>query len=258
VKPAVAQNQNNQQSEPGVHRMEVFNGPRMNVRYYPINLSPSEASTLRDLELAENESIYMTDLMELKGQYAVGERLMEVRRRMVQERLYGRSITRTSYGFAGSFLGINNLGIVGPAGLGFPILGLGFTAAGGSENSVTLSLADGVGDEGAIKPALAETMAEQATLDYALSVNKALDRAVVQASYSPRVRAALGYPDPTKIKPAEFENGDAGVVVTLKDGEKIVGTKLEENKEWTTVTTKSGRKIRVRPSEVQRIEEGGK
>jgi hypothetical protein len=123
---------------------------------------------------------------------------------------------------------------------------------------VTLSLANGVGDEGALKPPLSNTIAEQATLDYAQSVNKALDRAVVRASYSPTIRAALGYEEPGKVKGAGFENGGNGVVVILKDGERLVGTKLDEGEKWTTVTMKNGRKIRVRPSDVQRIEEGGK
>jgi hypothetical protein len=126
----------------------------------------------------------------------------------------------------------------------------------GDVTNYTQSLAFGMGYEGPIKYDMARTMAEQATPEYATSVERSLDRAVARVASSPSIRVVLGLPDPGKdgrayIRPVGV-GMSAPVTVVLKDGGRIMGEKLSETKEWITVTTKEG-KERVRPSEVMRI-----
>jgi hypothetical protein len=42
--------------EPGVYRMEIYNGARRTVHYVPIGLSPSEVQAVLELERAENQT----------------------------------------------------------------------------------------------------------------------------------------------------------------------------------------------------------
>jgi hypothetical protein len=62
---------------------------------------------------------------------------------------------------------------------------------------------------------------------------------------------------PGSVRPVA---GDAtpSVSVTLNTGERITGTKVEETKDWLVITTEDGRRVRVRPQEVRRIDESGK
>jgi hypothetical protein len=242
-------NKNNKRnnSAPGVHRMEVYSGARLTVRYFPVNLSPGEASSLRDLERTENEASYVQDLQELKAQYALSERYMELIRRLVQEDLYGKEITRTSFTEAYAYSPYS-AGFFAPF---WGYYGWGAGAFGGSTRSITLSLANGMGDEGKIKDAFAEVLAKESTSEYAASVNRDRDRAIARASFYPRVKKGAG------IAAAADEDETPPVVVTLKDGDEVMGDELDEStKGWVIVKSKDGTKVRVRASEVIKIEEG--
>src|SRR3954449_5719114 len=87
-----------------VNRMEINNGLDRTVRYFGQNLSPGEDSTLKEMERAENEAIYVQNLQELKKQYVIGERVEEVNRRYVQHQLYGQEYFQSSgpWGFVGN------------------------------------------------------------------------------------------------------------------------------------------------------------
>jgi hypothetical protein len=266
--PATAGAQPPRRIKPSVHQMEIYNGTHHRVRYFGINVSPGESASLRDLERAENEAIYVTNLQALKQQYAADEREMEARRLMVQKKLYGTSITSTFYGGVGgayptwgtSGYPLNTLFPYPYRGdFGYPAFGYGAGLAGyggGGSTTVTRSLAFGQGDEGRIKDAMAQVLANQATPDYAASVDRALDRAVVRAASSPAIRLALGLPDRSRNPLAFAAAESAPVTITLKSGETLTGTKMESTKEWMILTTADGRKVYVRPSEVTRFEEG--
>src|SRR5262249_61647161 len=80
-------------------RMVMYNGPTETVRYFAVpRISASEASYLRELERAENESLFVGDLLALKRQYVEDESRLEARRRAVLQRLYGAEVSTSSFG----------------------------------------------------------------------------------------------------------------------------------------------------------------
>jgi hypothetical protein len=265
-------------AQPGVYRMEIFSGPNRTVRYFGTGVSPGEDTSLRELERTENELTYARELLAVKKAYAESERLLEPHRREVQQQLYGISTTQTSFGgfgFPGGLYG--GLGAFGRnygfANAGYPYLaaapgyayaGYGsylYPAAGGlfgtlgGTSTVTRSLANGVGSEGAVKDAMAITMARQATPEFAASIEAGHERALVRLSDDKAMRTVLGLPKPPRggdIRAVNFERGP--VIVTLKTGEKVVGNKMEEKGEWIIVTG-NGQTTRLRAGEVVRIDE---
>jgi hypothetical protein len=253
----------------GVFRQEINNGATTTVRYYGIDLSPGEITTIRQLEQVENELAYARGLQALKRQYVNDERFLEVHRREMQRLLYGLDITRTSYGSValggyGGYGGLYpvNLGYLGYGGYGYgsPFAG---AAYGGGTSTVTQTLAEGVGDEGAIKNAMARVMALQSTPEYVARLDRDWDRVVMRASSSPSLAVALGVPPLAEMRKERAALGDAegeiesayAVTLTLKDGSVVHGTKMRETKDWFIVTREGGGTTRVRPSEVVRIDD---
>ncbi len=264
---------------PSVHQMELFNGPSRTVRNFALGyLSTSEVATLGDLERLENEASFAQDVQALKHQYVLSERLLETHRRVVQQELYGRATSRTSYDTLTSRTNYDT----GTSGIGFnsPFLrvgGFGFgrpaaysTAVWGDRVTETRSLADGVGDEGPLKAGLAAVIAKQAVPSYAASISQDYRQAAMRASTSPRLQAALRLPtieairkENNALQAAEFELPLANrVTLTLANGKKVIGTDLDEGKDWITIKRLDGSKSRFRLSEVLQIDEpnnaGGK
>jgi len=261
---------------PRVHRMEIFNGTSMTVRYFGVGISPVDRSTLRDLEIAENETDLVQDLMALKRQYVRDEHVLEAQRTRLLQDLYSSAMIQSAptlygpitTGFAtfpsGRLVSVPYGSLIGWGGyFGGPLTGLygGY----GPYNVLGLGgagLAGGYGfgtGSASIKDAMAGTLANQASVEYAMTVDKLRDRALVRAGSSPTLRVALRLPDrdksPSAYRMAAFED-TAPVVVTLKGGDKVMGTKLEETKDWFIITTREGKKVRVRPAEVIRVDEG--
>lgn len=251
-----------------VHRMEIYNGLNRTVRYHGDNVSPGETLTLREMERIENETDYVQNLTALKQQYVTGERLSETHRRYVQRLLYGVETSDSRYaelgGGGGWGYGGNRFApYVNPfyslAGYGY---GTGFSGVVGGTHTVAGTLADGVGDEGRIKTAMAPVLAQQANPEYATSLDRAYDRVVLRASTSPTLRVALGLPsvkdslrERSDIRQAANEStGDAPYVLTLKDGEKLNATKIEEGNGWISAQLVSGGAVRIREAEVLRID----
>jgi hypothetical protein len=247
----------------GPHKMEIYNGGRLTVRYFAGSLSPGEASSLRELERATNEANYVANLQDLKHQYVSNAQLLEAQRLVVQQQLNGLTLT-TSTGFHGygSLRDIYRL-----AGLRRPALarhpwgytGLGYDQgyAGIGSAPLARALAASILDDGGpVKNALAGVIARDSTPANAVAVERALDRAVVRAAGSPAIRKELGLPDRRDdyATPVAFES-TAPVVVTLKNGRRIQGTRIEETTEWIIVFSKGG-KARVRPDDVAEIQEG--
>jgi hypothetical protein len=243
-----------------VHRLEVNNGATQTVRYYGQGLSPGERTTLRELEQIENEMNYARNLQALKLDYIVDERFLQSYRTDVQRALYGVDVTRNVYA-AGIFGGLPGYSGV-PAYTGFGYGRFGDAALVGGGTTVESSLAFGVGDEGAIKTALARTIAQQATPEYMASLDRAYERVALRASGSPTLRVALDLPSVDVVRAERSRNvgveadmtPTGPVVLTLKSGEKIVGKKMSETKDWYIVEKVGGGTTRVRPSEVTRMD----
>lgn len=263
-----------QPARPKVIRTEIFNGGTYTVRYTPTGVSPGEAAEVKELERLENEVTYLRGLNDLKRQYVNAERLQEPQRRLVQQQLYGLDITRTGggmlpwggLGYGGFGLGYGDAygapGARALYGYGNPYLAsYGYGAGLGGLSTVNRSLANGVGDEGAIKSTLARALAQQSSEEYAASVEKARDRVLARASESPNLRVALNLPAPGGkagdggIRTVGAET-KSGVLLTLKSGEKVLGVKMEERGAWFVLKLKSGRTLQIRESEVVRIESG--
>ncbi len=245
-----------------VTQMEILNGTQRTVRYFGDNISPGEASTLREVERLENERSYLNNLQALKDQYVVSERLLETNRRLVQLQQYGVESTRTSYGTVSAMSGFGGYGY--PYMLGYGINNNGGVAAlAGESETVTRTLADGVGPEGQIKAAMAQVLAQQSTEEYASKVNRAYDLAMLRASTSPTLRAALTLPnteavqrEQSRIRLASGESAPpATVIVTLQDGEKIYGRKISEKGDFLVIDTANGSE-EIRKSLVVRIQRG--
>jgi len=243
----------NAQSRDRVARIEIYNGATRTVNYVAPDLSPGEALSLREMERLENETGYLRDLSALKREYAASERQLEPYRRLVQQQLYGISISDTA---TSSFVSYP-AGAWGRGGWGWAGgYGMGVPAVGGNTSAVTHSLANGMGDEGVMKSAMALAIAQQSTADYASTVDRAYDRAMARVSASPALRASLRLPERREsgsIRTAGSEEASP-VVLTLKNGDKVRGTKMEEKGNWLVVTMPGNRTLRLRESEVVRIE----
>lgn len=254
-----------------VHRLEIFNGLNRTVRYHGDNVSPGDALTLREMERLENETDYVQNLTALRQQYVVGERLSETNRRYVQRLLYGLDVTSNRYadlsggyayaGYAGAMPYVYPRGTWRGWGYGY---NSGLSGAVGGSTSVTRSLENGVGDEGALKNAFATVIAQQANPEYAASLDRSYDRVVLRASASPTLRAALRLPNSddtlrerSHIRQVANENvpGNA-ILFTLKDGEKLRGSRMQEDGDWFVIQVLGGGTVKIRQSEVVRIDAG--
>jgi len=252
----------------GVHRMDVFNGSNHTIRYFGSNLTPGETSTLRDLERLENELEFSRNVIALKQEYVSGERAMDAFRRSIQFQLYGQDITQTSY--AAAVAGGGRYGYGSGYGYGYGS-GYGFGNAGpvsgafaSSGQTTNLSLANGVGDEGAIKNAVARIIATQATPEYFATLERSYDRMALRAGSSDILRVALNLPAPEETRrergriraiEGEVDGGSGPVTLTLKSGEKLVGKKMTEKGDWMLLEKVGGGQVRIRASEVTRIDE---
>jgi hypothetical protein len=245
VKPAVKQ-----EGPGGVHRMEIFNGPTRTVEYIYSGLSPSEEGSVREMHRAENEALLADDLLALRRQYVRNERSFETRRHAVQELLYGyaneASNTFTAsaggwYGGSGGYPYLSAYPYVSPYGY------LPATYSASFSGSTMNSLANGVGDEGVIKTAMAKTIAAQATPEYATQANMALQNAVARGSQSDTIRTGLGMSKKEPVAAAGFETtmqgADVVVTRTLEGkNEKVEGKVVREDRDWLVVDTKDGRR----------------
>jgi len=254
-------------TRPAVIQMEIYNGPSRTVRIFGSDISPGEMASLSDLERLENEASFAQDVQALKNQYVVGERILDPHRRVVQQELYGRAITRTNYDAAayggygygyGYGYGVGGYGLIRPS--------TNYAAVAGGQTTEFLSLADGVGDEGVLKSALAGVIAKQAVSTYAATVARDYQQAVSTAALSPRLQAGLRLPtadsirrDDDSIRAASDGDGPRGknanrYTLTLMDGTKVVGTEMDEGKEWVTIKRLDGGKTRYRLSQVTQID----
>ncbi|HJT78378.1 MAG TPA: hypothetical protein VJ739_14335 [Gemmataceae bacterium] len=252
VKPAVA-------DEGGVHRMVIYNGAVRTVHYLSDGLSPGDQAALHNLEQAENQVSLADQLLALRQQYVGDERVLETRRRHMQELLYGYNSESSvsdllaagyPYGYYGGPFGFSPY-------TAFPGYGGGLTAFAGASGSNSNTLAVGVGDEGAIKSNLAVTLAGQATPDFAAQASQHLALAMDQVGRSTALASALHMQHREPIATVGAERITAGrpvVVTRTLDGktEKISGTVVRDDPNWLVLQTKEGR-LTINKSHVQDI-----
>jgi len=252
-----------------VHRMEIFSGGTQNVRYFGTALTPDESSTLRDLERLENESIYARNLIALKQQYVVSERLIEPQRRQTQIQLQGLELAQMNtplwlpYGYTGFYRGYGPYAGYGYAG-GFGYGGYGPVVGSGAGLALNYGVGAGMAYDNTVKDSLSKVIAQQATPDYYASIERAYDRAALRATASATLRRDLDLPAPADARrerdairtvSGESDRPNAPVVLTLKTGEKIGARRLKEDKEWVILERADGGRMRIRVSEVMRIDE---
>jgi hypothetical protein len=243
--------------------MVIRNGATESVHYIATpGVSPGDASVMRDLEGAENEARYAADLQRLKTQYVGSERQLEPVRRFIQLALYGQSINVSSNGgYAGSLGGYGGPGFRFAGGYPYPYGGYGYGGLGGglvyggSSASVNRSLANGMGDEGVLKNMISQVIAQEATPNYTAAAMRNYSAAVARAGQSNTLRTALGLPEP-KAGGANYAAAEsqAPIVLTLKNGDTVAGTKMATEGDFYVVDTPT-RKVKVLKSEVTRIDE---
>jgi hypothetical protein len=243
--------------EPGVHRMEIYNGPLRSVHYIYRGLSSSEAQAVRDLERAENETTLANEMLALRMQYVSGERALDAQRRFSQQQLYGYSAAESE---SGSFSFPRREGLFGYIRGGWGGWGGGWGGYGGGwgggysagySSADSVGLAVGVGDEGRIKTAMAPVVASQATPEYAAKVGQDLTAAATRAASYATVRNTLGL-KPSSIVPV---GGDVTITRVL-DGkaEKIQGKVLSEEGDWLILDTPAGKRSVLKSTIVDVLE----
>ena len=244
VRPAVQVRESS-----GADKMVIYNGPNRSVRYFADSTSPGEIAALRDLERTENELAYVDRLRAFCWEYVNIERGQNVNRSMVQDRLYGLATTENNYA------AFNNAGF---GGYGYPFYGAARTysypwepSGLSSSSSVSRSLANGVGDEGAIKTSLARTIAAQATPEYVASAVRGYASVLARVGESDRLSAVAGVGPRGEVRRASLEQAPP-TVLTLKSGDKVEGAMVSEDADWIAIQT-AKEEISVRKSEVTRI-----
>ncbi len=262
VRPAVADGD-------GVSRMEIYEGPNRTVYYFG-GASSSERATLSDLQRAENEMDYLNKLQTLRRLYVNNEITLQPQRLYVQEQLYGTQISYGNnsllagygYGWGGSGMGASYpyvysypyVGAYGGYGAGFS----GYL--GGASTQVVRSLAYGMGDEGRLKDAMAQVIAQQAASpEYAAAVIKNYQTALADVAASPRLAKSLRLDGrrPAEGVPVGIPPGPkaaAPITLTLKNGDKVEGSSMKpDDGDFYVVETPRGQ-TSIRKSEVIRID----
>ncbi len=246
VKPAAAS------TVPEVHKMVILNGPTTTVHYFSVGLSISDETALRDLERAENDAAYADDLQALRRIYTADELLLAPYRAVVQQGLYGRSITRDYSRFlTGAGYGPGSYGYPYSYGSYFNGYGAYMPSFASSSSVVNQSLANGVGDEGALKTAMAPVIASQAGAEYGAAAH-AYTTAMNRVGDSESLRTAMNVnPRGGVVAAANVQTRRATLL--LKSGEKVDGAVTHEDDDWVTVDNGTD-EVSVRKADVVRID----
>ncbi|MGH7173649.1 MAG: hypothetical protein ACRELF_23385 [Gemmataceae bacterium] len=254
-----------------VHRMVIREGPNRHVHYIATgNLSTRDREAAYKLERAENELTYARDLQRLKQQYVNSERILEPHRRAVQQELYGqriqssgRSATYANYGSGGYGGGGGYYG--SPYGY-YPFFnngwgrGYGYGGGGGgvyaslgsTSYSVVRSLQFGMGDEGRMKNALVQVIAQEASASHAAGAVRDYEEAAARAAASPVLSRDLGLPkSAAPAKEKSFTQGSKATIWVGKD--KYSGTVKDDRPDWVVIQTDKA-EVTIRKSEITRTE----
>jgi hypothetical protein len=247
-------------SESGVHRMDIYNGPLRSVYFFG-GAAPGELDSYRNAAYAERQADLANQLLDLRNQYVNDERILENRRRTVQQQWYGYA-NQYSLGY-GSGSGYPYYGY---GGYSYPGFGVGSAYLGGFSTTASNNLAYGVGDEGAIKAEFAHALAGQATPEFAALAGRQLDTALARVSGpgTPGSAQKTGITQVGYQSPAEgfrLASPGAHVIVTCKIGdttEKIDGALFRENADWIVIKTPAGNRTIPKRQVVDVLEPGEK
>lgn len=259
----------------GVHRMVIQEGPNRRVHYITTgNISTSDRLAAYNLERFENDLTYLHDLQRLKQQYVNSERILEPQRRAVQQRWYGvreqtgdyaaAAYSPGGYGYVGGYYGYpygyfpfyNNGWGYGYGGYGghggYP--GGVYGWLGKSWDTMDRSLQYGVGDEGRMKNALVQVIAQDATPSRTAAAVRDYDAAAARAADSPILSRDLGLSKSAAAAPAREPKYTKGAKATIWVGnDKYVGTVKEDLPGWLVLQTDKA-EVTVRKSEITRSE----
>jgi hypothetical protein len=252
VRPAVQEGERD-----GIHRMVIYSGPYRTVRLFADNLSPGEADSLRNLERAENELDYVDQLQTLRLQYLKNERNLEPIRAYVQQKFYGATVDRTvGYGYyGGGFGAAGYFGYPFYYGTPYGYYGAGNLAYGytlGGSNNVVEGLTGGIGPEGVLKTALAQTIATQATPEYSTAALRTYGDALARAGEYDRLNTALALRTRKGGVAAVGFEQPRHAILTLKDGKTLAGTLLRDDGDFYVIDTPA-EEVSIRKSEVVRV-----
>jgi hypothetical protein len=246
-----------------VHRLVVYEGANRRVHYIPAsNVSTADRLAAYELERTENALTYYHDLQRLKQQYVNSERILEPRRRYVQEQLYG---TQIRYGGSSAIYGGADYGWGYPyfwggwgyspyfwGGYGYPQSFAGYTGA--TSYQVAHSLQFGMGDEGRFKDVMVQAIAQDSSPDRGALVLREYEAAAARAAASPVLSRDLGLqkgPPPPESREPSFAKGSK---VTLWVGnDKYTGTVKEDRPGWVVIQTDKA-EVTVRKAEILRSE----
>lgn len=254
-------------SSGSVHRMVILEGPNRRVQYIATgNLSSSDSQATYNLERAENELAYLRDLQQLKLEYVKSELTLEPHRRAVQQELYGKQITTSSYG--SSYVNYSPYRAYGyPGGLYGTNMGYSPYSFGSYRNSGAAlgsfsssayterrGLQFGMGDEGRMKNAIVQVLAAQSSPDYVNTAVRNYEAAVERAAGSPVLSRDLGLRKSSGLGASAGPSFTKGSKVTIWVGnEKYVGTVKDDRPDWVVLQTDKG-EVTVRKSEITRSE----
>ncbi|HTU21074.1 MAG TPA: hypothetical protein VMG10_23680 [Gemmataceae bacterium] len=253
-----------------VHRMVIREGPNQRVYYIATgNLSTSDRMAAHNLEQTENGLIYARDLQGLKQQYVNSERILEPKRRAIQQELYGQRIQYGSrgaaysstggyggggyYGYPYGYYPFFNNGWGGGYGYGGYAGGV-FSSFGSTSYSVVRSLQFGMGNEGVMKNALVRVIAQEATSSNAAGAVRDYEDAAARAASSPILSRDLGLSKsaaPASAKEMSFAKGSKTTIWVGKD--KYSGTVKDDRPGWVVIQTDKG-EVTIRKSEITRKE----
>jgi len=209
---------------PKVYKMEIYNGPTRTVGYAARNVTMSDRVILRELGDAESDPSPVI-VAGLTGGFTA---------------------------YAGGFLP--------------PVLPATITPIYAAVPTDITPIAFGGGFVPNFPSAATSSIVPTSTDDSGLLRQQRKFLALARAAGSPRLRAALGMdeeaaavsPLPKVVKPAAGEEDSASaasVVLTLSGGRKVLCSSIEESGLWVLATRTDGKTLRLRASEILRIEE---
>jgi hypothetical protein len=205
---------------PKVSRTVIYNGPTLTVKYRARNVTLSDRVILRELSDAESDPPPAV-------------------------------VTTVTPGLVSTSIGTALTPTVTTS-----VVPAAFVAAGGGVDAVSSAL---TGDVVPISTDDSGVLRQQRRF-----------MALARVGGSPRLRAAFGLDEstptvttsPRTVRPAAGDEDrvatQATTILTLTDGRRVACTSVEEGRLWVVATTTAGKTLKLRASEILRIEEVGR
>jgi hypothetical protein len=175
------------------------------------------------------------------------------------QELYGTRIQYGGYGAdGGGYFGSPYGGYypfyANPLGYGYGYPGGVFSSLGSTSYSVVRSLQFGMGDEGRMKNALVQVIAQEASPSHVAGAVRDYEDAATRAAASPILSRDLGLSKSAAPAPAKETSFTKGSKVTIWVGnDKYTGTVKDDRPGWVVIQTDKS-EVTVRKSEITRME----